>query len=289
MSSDDDLEIPNGDVGMATKASKSTSHHPKYNEMVVTAIKALDEKKGASVIAIKQWIIQRYPEIDQSRMKNLLRMALKRCDDSGAIVRPNKKYESMGTMTGRYKLGKPPKPVKKVVKKKAEKKKASATGKKKVPKSPAGKKDRKKSDNDIFDYEDDTEGSDPDGGRTPPPYRKNPAKKQPANRPRSASASATPKPRVSKSKAIHRRSKSQSPAPSRFKKTKKPASKSPAKKPVSKSPAKKASSLAKKSKAKPAVSPAATGKGKAKKPSAKNKEKTPTKKAAKPTKKKTVK
>eukprot|EP00057_Strongylocentrotus_purpuratus_P031542 XP_784934.1 PREDICTED: histone H1-delta-like [Strongylocentrotus purpuratus] len=310
MSSDDEQVFPNvnGDPETpptAVSRPSKAAAHPKYYDMLVEAIKALDEKKGASVIAIKHWIIQTYPELEQSRMKNLLRMAIKRGVDSGAIVRP-KKSEAMGAaLTGRYKLGKPPKPAKKAAekKKKVEKKKAAAVGKKKIAKSPTAKKDRKESDHDIFDYEDDTEGSDPDGGKTPPPYRKNRAKKVPVekskskkaveNRPRSSSANATPKPRVSKSRAIMRRSKSQSPAPSKIKKAlKKPVSKSPAKKLKAKSPAKKpmSKSPAKKPKAKAATSkasPAATGK--AKKPAAKKKDKTPTKKAVKTTKKKITK
>lgn len=301
MSSDDEQVIPNvnGDPETpptAVSRPSKAAAHPKYYDMLVEAIKALDEKKGASVIAIKHWIIQTYPELEQSRMKNLLRMAIKRGVDSGAIVRP-KKSEAIGAaLTGRYKLGKPPKPAKKAVekKKKVEKKKAAAVGKKKIVKSPTAKKGRKESDHDIFDYEDDTEGSDPDGGKTPPPYRKNRAKKIPVekakskkaveNRPRSSSANATPKPRVSKSRAIMRRSKSQSPAPSKIKKAlKKPVSKSPAKKLKAKSPVKKPKAKAATSKASPAAS------AKAKKLAAKKKDKTPTKKAVKTTKKKITK
>nr|AAB48830.1 cleavage stage histone H1 [Psammechinus miliaris] len=294
-SSDDDVDIPNGDASTpspkAIKSRKTVTSHPKYNDMLIEALKALDEKKGASVIAIKHWIIQTYPEVNQTRMKNLLRMAIKRGVESGLIVRP-KKSEGMGAaLTGRFKLGKPPKPAKKAEKKK-EKKKKVAAGKKKTAKSPTKKKDRKQSDHDVFDYEDDTEGSDPDVGKTPPPYKKNRAKKQPMekpnskkavqSRPRSASANATPKPRLSKSRAIVRRSKSQSPAPSKLKSIRKLASKSPAKKSKSKSPAKKPKSKAATTK----TSPAATGKAKAKKTVVKKKDKTPTKKAAKTTKKK---
>lgn len=302
MSSDDEQVIPNvnGDPETpptAVSRPSKAAAHPKYYDMLVEAIKALDEKKGASVIAIKHWIIQTYPELEQSRMKNLLRMAIKRGVDSGAIVRP-KKSEAIGAaLTGRYKLGKPPKPAKKAVekKKKVEKKKAAVVGKKKkIAKSPTAKKGRKESDHDIFDYEDDTEGSDPDGGKTPPPYRKNRAKKIPVEksktkkaveiRPRSSSANATPKPRVSKSRAIMRRSKSQSPAPSKIKKAlKKPVSKSPAKKLKAKSPAKKPKAKAATSKASPAAS------AKAKKLAVKKKDKTPTKKAVKTTKKKIIK
>lgn len=276
--SDDDLPILNGDEATPpkSKTNKIASGHPKYVDMVVHAVKELDEKKGASVIAIKQWILQTYPEVDQNRLKGLLRMAVKRGVDSGQIVRP-KKSEGMGLLTGRYKLGKLPKPPakKKVVKKKVT---TAAAGSKKS--KAASKKDRKQSDRDVFDYEDDGEGSPSGDDNTIPstPPAKSKSKKTGA-RPRSASASATPKPRVSKSKVV-RLSKSQSPAPTKLKKVKKVATKSPAKQSKSKSPAKKTKAKATASKRSPVSK-------KVKKPVAKKK--TPTKKNAATTKKKTTK
>lgn len=307
MSSDDDQDVPNGDVvdtpPKAPKISRPTSSHPKYVDMLIEAIKVLDEKKGASVIAIKHWINNTYPELGQHQatVNSQLRKAIKRAYDSGQIVRPKKSENDGPSLTGRFKLGKPPKPAKKAQKKKMEKKKAAADAKKK--KSSAAKKDRKKSE-DIFDFandqelENDTEGSDPDGMATPPPYKKSRAKKEPVEklkskkvvqRPRSASANATPKPRVNKSKALLRRSKSQSPAPSKIsaKMKKKPTSKSPARKGASKSPAKKATSKApvKKPKPKTATSKSPSSKpakkAKAKEPADKKKAKPPAKKATK--------
>ncbi|XP_071486391.1 uncharacterized protein [Diadema antillarum] len=229
----EDGALLNGDHEVVKKSVRAAPAHPKYIDMVVDAIKQLDEKKGASVIAVKQWIMQTYPEIDQARLKGQLKMAITKGVASGIIVRP-KKSEGMGTLTGRYKLGKPPKPPAK----KAAKKKAATT--KKRPKSPA-KKERKQSDPDVFDYSEASDGNNEEDRPTKSQKKggKSGRTTKAAPRPRSASATATPKAKTSKSKLI-RRSRSHSPIPSKLKSAVRSTSKSPAKKTTSKSPGKKA-------------------------------------------------
>ncbi|XP_077998661.1 late histone H1-like [Glandiceps talaboti] len=120
--------------------------HPKTLDMVVEAIKALKDRNGSSVQAIKAYILSHYPTVSPSHLTSSLRRAIKAGTESGVLVRP--KGSSATGVTGRLRIGKlPEKPKKKPAKKAAPKKKPAKKPKvkktpKKVKKSP--KKSTKK-------------------------------------------------------------------------------------------------------------------------------------------------
>uniref|UniRef100_A0A674HDQ2 H1.8 linker histone n=1 Tax=Taeniopygia guttata TaxID=59729 RepID=A0A674HDQ2_TAEGU len=77
------------------------AHHPPTLQMVKEALQALDEKKGASAIAIRRFILAKYPTVDSIRLKYLLKRALSKGLSCGDLVRHNS--SSVGA-TGTFKL-----------------------------------------------------------------------------------------------------------------------------------------------------------------------------------------
>ncbi|XP_031977087.1 histone H1.8 [Corvus kubaryi] len=78
------------------------AQHPPTLQMVKEALRAHDEKKGASVVAIKRFILAKYPTVDPIRLKYLLKQALSKGLSCGDLVRPHNS-SSVGA-TGTYKL-----------------------------------------------------------------------------------------------------------------------------------------------------------------------------------------
>lgn len=77
------------------------AHHPPTLQMVKEALQALDEKKGASAIAIRRFILAKYPTVDSIRLKYLLKRALSKGLSCGDLVRHNS--SSVGA-TGTFKV-----------------------------------------------------------------------------------------------------------------------------------------------------------------------------------------
>ncbi|NXJ07320.1 B4 protein, partial [Odontophorus gujanensis] len=76
--------------------------HPPTLHMVLEALRAQDGKKGASVVAIRRFILARYPAVDPVRLKYLLKRALATGLSRGFLVRP-RNSSAMGA-TGRFKV-----------------------------------------------------------------------------------------------------------------------------------------------------------------------------------------
>eukprot|EP00178_Gracilaria_changii_P023608 TRINITY_DN713_c0_g2_i1.p1 TRINITY_DN713_c0_g2~~TRINITY_DN713_c0_g2_i1.p1 ORF type:complete len:179 (-),score=68.98 TRINITY_DN713_c0_g2_i1:944-1411(-) len=103
-----------------------------YSVMVFDAIKALKERNGSSLPALKKQIMATYPALNFT--PHQMRSALKKGVESGKFIKVKSSYKLSAEAK------KPaPKPKKKVVKKKVVKK-VKKVVKKKVAKKPAAKK-----------------------------------------------------------------------------------------------------------------------------------------------------
>ena len=121
----------------APKPKKSTPKpsHPKYIEMVSTAIESLKERGGSSRLAILKFITGKFKVSENPKVVNSqLKLALKKGVESGTLS------QTKGTgASGSFKLAKKPAAPKKVAKKPAKKvtPKAAKSPKKVKAKKPA--------------------------------------------------------------------------------------------------------------------------------------------------------
>ena len=110
-----------------TVKAKVVAVHPKFNEMVVSAISSLKERKGSSRNAILKYISANYKLGTNKKINS----NLKTCLRNGVSIGLLNQVKGTGA-TGSFKVAVQPKPVKKVVKKvitpkKSEAKKTSVT------------------------------------------------------------------------------------------------------------------------------------------------------------------
>ncbi|XP_004368730.1 histone H1oo [Trichechus manatus latirostris] len=76
--------------------------NPTVLRMVLEALQAGEQRQGTSVVAIKQYILQKYPTVSVTRLKYLLKQALAKGISRGLLIRPlNSKARGA---TGSFKL-----------------------------------------------------------------------------------------------------------------------------------------------------------------------------------------
>ncbi|XP_041473356.1 histone H1-delta-like [Lytechinus variegatus] len=122
-----------------TSKPKTPANHPKYSDMIASALKSLNEKKGSSRQAILKYIKANYKVGDSANVH--IKLALKRGVSSGQLRHVKGTGASGSFLLAEAKAAK--KPAKKATpKKKAAAKKPAA---KKAAKKPAAKKPAKKS------------------------------------------------------------------------------------------------------------------------------------------------
>ena len=112
--------------------SAKTATHPKYIDMIVSAIKALGDKSGSSRQAINKYIVQEYKLTENNHHSAMLKQALKRGSGSNGPLVHNKGKGAAGSFKVKPAPAKPAKPA---AKKAPAKKSASKKGpaKKKAP------------------------------------------------------------------------------------------------------------------------------------------------------------
>ncbi|NXA54721.1 H1FOO protein, partial [Nothocercus julius] len=76
--------------------------HPPTLTMVVEALEARCEKRGTSAVAIRRYILAKYPSVDAVRLKHLLKRALAVGLSRGLLVRP-RDSAALGA-SGRFKV-----------------------------------------------------------------------------------------------------------------------------------------------------------------------------------------
>ncbi|GAB1291185.1 Histone H1.8 [Apodemus speciosus] len=94
-------------VGPSCSRIQVGQRNPTMLRMVLEALKAREKRQGTSVIAIKVYIQHKYPTVDTTRFKYLLKQALETGVRRGLLTRPaNSKAKGA---TGSFKLAPKPK------------------------------------------------------------------------------------------------------------------------------------------------------------------------------------
>ncbi|XP_005387319.2 PREDICTED: histone H1oo [Chinchilla lanigera] len=92
----------NGKPGLSSSRVMAARRHPTVLRMVLEALQAGEQRRGTSVAAIKLYILHKYPSVDVTRFKYLLKQALATGMRRGLLARPlNSKARGA---TGSFKL-----------------------------------------------------------------------------------------------------------------------------------------------------------------------------------------
>ena len=164
---------------------KKEATHPKYIEMIQSALGSLKERSGSSRQAILKYITANYKLGEGANANVHLKLALKSGVKSGAIK------QSKGTgASGSFKLGEKPKAkvAKKAAKPKAAKPKVKKAAKKPAAKKPAAKKPAAK------------KAKTPKKAAAKKPAAKKPAAKKAAAKPKKAATKSPKKAKAAKPK-----------------------------------------------------------------------------------------
>lgn len=84
---------------------RAPATHPSWYEMVIEAVSSNKDSKGASVQAIKTYIVATYPTVDQNSMRHHIKRALEKGIKLKLLKRPKASEDATG-LTGRFKLDK---------------------------------------------------------------------------------------------------------------------------------------------------------------------------------------
>ncbi|KAL7837937.1 hypothetical protein AOLI_G00263410 [Acnodon oligacanthus] len=86
---------------------RKASTHPPTMEMVREALIELDSRKGVSAQAIRTFIREKHPTVEETRVKFMVRRALLKGLESGALVRPANSSSTGAQGRFRLAVGKP--------------------------------------------------------------------------------------------------------------------------------------------------------------------------------------
>lgn len=75
-------------IGPSHSGIQAPRRHPPMLRMVLEALQAGEQRRGTSVVAIKVYILRKYPTVDAIRLKYLLKRALDTGMQRGLFVRP---------------------------------------------------------------------------------------------------------------------------------------------------------------------------------------------------------
>ncbi|NWY03685.1 H1FOO protein, partial [Nothoprocta ornata] len=95
-----------GSAAGARAPALQQRRHPSTLTMVVEALEARGDKRGTSALAIRRYILAKYPSVDAVRLKRLLKRALAVGLSRGLLVRP-RDSAALGA-TGRFKVSSSP-------------------------------------------------------------------------------------------------------------------------------------------------------------------------------------
>jgi len=136
------IKRPDGQEDLAPMAGRyklvkaNKSNNPSSEEMVVAAVAALDERKGATVISIKAWIADNYDHVRPEMLRHTVRMGLTKASAKGSVAPHTPGKTDKISLAARWHIKGDAK--KAALAKKAEERKAEAAKAKK--KAPAAKK-----------------------------------------------------------------------------------------------------------------------------------------------------
>ncbi|XP_064596429.1 histone H1-delta-like [Liolophura sinensis] len=87
MDIDEELAIISGTK--LTESKKTAQPHPKYRDMVIKALTALQEKGGSSRLKILRYIVSQFNVVDEARANVHLKLALKNAVTDGTLIQSN--------------------------------------------------------------------------------------------------------------------------------------------------------------------------------------------------------
>nr|XP_039248158.1 histone 24-like [Styela clava] len=88
---------------LSSTSGTTAKRRPPFLEIIVDAITAKDDKKGASAQAIKTYIREKYPDISENVLKKNFKSAILRGIENDTLFRPKGSQDNKGAV-GRFKI-----------------------------------------------------------------------------------------------------------------------------------------------------------------------------------------